>query len=51
MPDDDWVRWIAAPVLAVASTASYAAQYLTVEQAQQLMFGASARFERRDLAV
>ena len=51
MPDDDWVRWIAAPVLAVASTASYAAQYLTVEQAQQLMFGASARFERRDLEL
>jgi hypothetical protein len=47
--NDDWVRYIVAPALVVATASAYATQYLTVEQAQRLMFGASARFDRRDL--
>ena len=49
--DDDWVRYLAAPALIVSSAAAYATQYLTVEQAQQIMFGPSAGFERRDLKI
>lgn len=48
---DDWVRLIAAPALVLVGGSAYAAQYLTVEQAQRLMFGASAQFERRDLRL
>jgi Na+-transporting NADH:ubiquinone oxidoreductase subunit C len=50
--DHDWVRLIAAPALVLAAAApGYAVQYLTVEQAQRVMFGAGARFERRDLVL
>lgn len=48
---EDWLRFIAVPVaaLTVAGTVQ-AAEYLTVEQAQKLMFGKSATFTRKDLA-
>lgn len=44
---DDWVRFLAVPVAVLSVPgAGYAAQYLTVEQAQKAIFGPSARFER-----
>lgn len=44
---DDWVRFLAVPVAALsAPCAVHAAQYLTAEQAQKALFGASAQFER-----
>ena len=46
----DWLRFVSIPVAAVAVAGQVqAAQYLTVEQAQKLMFGKSATFERNDL--
>lgn len=48
---DDWVRYLAAPALIAAAGNACAAQYLTLQQAQQLMFGPSAQFERRDLSI
>jgi Na+-translocating ferredoxin:NAD+ oxidoreductase RnfG subunit len=49
---DDWVRFISVPVAVLsAAGGAYAAQYLSVEQAQSLMFGQSARFERNDLKL
>jgi Na+-transporting NADH:ubiquinone oxidoreductase subunit C len=47
---DNWLRFVSIPVAAVAVAGQVqAAQYLTLEQAQQLMFGKSAAFERKDL--
>ena len=47
---NDWLRFVSIPVAAVAVAGQVqAAQYLTVEQAQKLMFGKSATFERNDL--
>lgn len=51
MPSHEgWVIFFSAP-LAVLSVpgAVHATQYLSVEQAQQLMFGSGVRFERGDL--
>jgi Na+-translocating ferredoxin:NAD+ oxidoreductase RnfG subunit len=48
---DDWVIFIAAPVAVFAAASAYATQYTTVEQAQKLMFGSGAQFERRDLKL
>lgn len=48
---DDWVRFIAAPVAVFAAVSAHATQYITVEQAQKLMFGPAAQFERRDLKL
>jgi hypothetical protein len=48
----DWLRIVSIPVAAVSVAGQVqAAQYLTVEQAQQLMFGKSASFERNDLVL
>jgi hypothetical protein len=50
--DEAWFRFVAVPAAALcAATPGYAVQYLSVEQAQRLMFGAGADFERRDLAL
>ena len=47
---EDWLRFISLPVAAIAVAGNVqAAQYLTIEQAQVLMFGKSAMFERNDL--
>jgi Na+-translocating ferredoxin:NAD+ oxidoreductase RnfG subunit len=46
---DDWVRFIAAPAAIFAAGTAHATQYLTIEQAQQLMFEPGSQFERRDL--
>jgi Na+-translocating ferredoxin:NAD+ oxidoreductase RnfG subunit len=47
---DDWLRFAALPVAAIAVAGHVqAAQYLTIAQAQDLMFGKSANFERSDL--
>jgi len=44
---DDWVRFLAVPVAVFAAAGvAHATQYLTAEQAQKAMFGATARFER-----
>lgn len=48
---DDWIRFIAAPVAVFAAASAHATQYLTVEQAQKLIFGPGAQFERRDLKL
>lgn len=48
---DDWVRFIAVPAAVFAVSSVYATQYITVEQAQKLMFGPGAQFERRDLKL
>lgn len=48
----DWLRFVSIPVAAVSVAGQVqAAQYLTVEQAQQLMFGKTATFERNDLKL
>jgi Na+-translocating ferredoxin:NAD+ oxidoreductase RnfG subunit len=48
----DWVRFVSIPVAAVAVAGQVqAAQYLTVAQAQKLMFGKNATFERHDLVL
>ncbi len=48
--NDDWVRFVALPVAAIAVAGNVqAAQYLTISQAQKLMFGKRANFERNDL--
>lgn len=48
---EDWVRFISVPVAALAVAGHVqAAEYLTVEQAQKLMFGKNATFTRNDLA-
>ena len=47
---DDWLRFVSIPVAAIAVAGNVqAAQYLTISQAQGLMFGKSADFERSDL--
>jgi len=47
---DDWLRFVSLPVAAIAVAGNVqAAQYLTIEQAQGLMFGKSAQFERNDI--
>jgi Na+-transporting NADH:ubiquinone oxidoreductase subunit C len=47
---DDWLRFVSLPVAAIAVAGNVqAAQYLTIEQAQVLMFGKNAKFERNDL--
>ena len=51
MAHDDWVTFIAAPVAVFAAASAYGTQYTTVEQAQKLVFGAGAQFERRDLKL
>ena len=48
---DDWVRFVAAPVAVFAVASAHATQYITVEQAQKLMFGSEAQFARRDLKL
>lgn len=49
---DDWVRLIATPLAAISvAGVAHATEYLSVDQAQQLMYGKQARFERKDLAV
>lgn len=49
---EDWVRFVSIPVAAVAVAGQVqAAQYLTVEQAQKLMFGKNAEFQRSDLVL
>ncbi len=48
----DWLRFVSIPVAAVTVAGQVqAAQYLTVEQAQKLMFGKTATFERNDLML
>lgn len=48
--DDNWLRFVSIPIAAVAVAGQVqAAQYLTVEQAQKLMFGKDATFQRNDL--
>ncbi len=48
--NEDWLRFVSLPVAAIAVAGNVqAAQYLTVEQAQVLMFGKAAKFERNDL--
>jgi Na+-translocating ferredoxin:NAD+ oxidoreductase RnfG subunit len=39
---EPWIRWITVPAL-IAAAPAYAAQYLTVEQAQQSLFPSSTR--------
>lgn len=51
LPHDDWVRFIAVPAAVFAVASAHATQYLTVEQAQRLMFGPGAQFARRDLKL
>ena len=47
---DDWLRFVSLPVAAIAVAGNVqAAQYLTIEQAQGLMFGKSAKFARNDI--
>lgn len=47
---EDWVRFVSLPVAAIAIAGNVqAAQYLTIEQAQVLMFGKGVKFERNDL--
>lgn len=48
---DDWVRFIAAPVAVFASVSAQAAQYMALEQAQKLMYGPGAQFVRQDLRL
>jgi len=48
----DWLRFVSVPVAAVTVAGQVqAAQYLTVEQAQELMFGKTATFARNDLKL
>jgi len=48
--NDDWIKLAALPVAAIAVAGqAHAVEYLTVGQAQQLMFGADATFEQADL--
>jgi len=48
--DDNWLRFVSIPIAAVAVAGQVqAAQYLTIEQAQTLMFGKEAKFQRSDL--
>ena len=48
----DWLRIVSIPVAAVSVAGQVqAAQYLTIEQAQKLMFGKTATFQRNDLAL
>ena len=50
--NDDWFKLIGIPVAAVAVAGQVqAAEYLTVEQAQKLMFGESASFEKSDIKI
>ncbi len=47
---EDWVRFVSLPVAAIAIAGNVqAAQYLTIEQAQLLMFGKNVKFERNDI--
>ncbi len=48
---EDWIRFVAAPIAIFASASVHATQYMTVEQAQKLIFGPAAQFERRDLKL
>jgi len=49
---DDWVRIIAVPVAVFSAVGTvHAIQYFSVEQAQRLMFGPGAQFQRRDLKL
>lgn len=49
---EDWVRFVSIPVAVIAIAGEVqAVQYLTVEQAQKLMFGKNAEFERNDLLL
>lgn len=49
---DDWVRFLAVPVAVFsAAGAVHATQYLSAEQAQKSMYGATAQFERRSLKL
>lgn len=45
-----WIRWLAAPVAVLAAPA-FAAQYLTVEQAQAALFPAGTGFDAQDLTL
>lgn len=48
----EWLRFVSIPVAAVSIAGQVqAAQYLTIEQAQKLMFGKTAMFQRNDLVL
>lgn len=47
---EPWIRWITAPLLVIAAPA-YAAQYLTVEQAQAALFPPGTQFARKTLEL
>lgn len=50
----DWigpVGWVAVPVAALATSAAYAVDYLSAEQAQALLFPDADRFEARELIL
>jgi len=50
--NNDWFKLLAIPIATIAvSDEVYAAEYLTVEQAQKLMFGEAATFEKSDLRL
>ena len=50
--NNDWFKLIGIPVAAVAVAGQVqAAEYLTVEQAQKLMFGEFASFEKSDIKI
>jgi hypothetical protein len=44
-------QWLFAPAIAIASSGAYATQYLTIEQAQRLMFPDAIQFDARPLAL
>ena len=50
--NNDWFKLIGIPIATVAVSGHvYAAEYLSVEQAQKLMFGNSAAFEKSDVKL
>ena len=50
--NNDWFKLIVIPIATVAVSGHvYAAEYLSVEQAQKLMFGNSAAFEKSDVKL
>lgn len=49
---DDWFKLLAIPIATISVADNlYAAEYLTVQQAQKLMFGKSATFEKADVQI
>ena len=50
--EHDWIKIAALPLVGIAAASPvFAAEYMTVEQAQKIMFGRSAQFERADLSL